>query len=708
MRRILFLGLTLAMSAFLFTNCAFQDWEPQPSENNGDVGGNTPGEKTDVPFEIAASIVQTKTANNDGELVWAAGDRLNAFHTVSSTTAIVNDGEVTLADAGKGLFEGTLAKGLKDGYAYDWYLFYPYTENLTIYENAAEITIGAAAGSAQRQVGNDSKAHLAGTAMPLFGAATGVEAGKTPAAQMHHLASIVEVVVTNGVTPPLKVSEVAVTANEAIVGTFGLDLSTSTLTYNPASTSNTAKLAVDGAAELAHGESAKFYIVVKPFSATPGTGIKLSVNGYEKEIILADAINCNAGETASVAFEYDRLDFEESLAGAYQIKGLWVYGGTGPEYGGAGFVDMHNKSWLFDEEAGHGIAAEMDNYLEFTLVDVLDGGNKTTGTCVNWAGADGKNWSCWYKQSEVPWNQADLTHFYRQIPVGESTWVRDYTVEPNTVTFTDSEGKTTVLELLAPQNANGHEFTNETFHTKLSGTDNWNKIYNDIDKVYYKPRNYYIEVAKVDAVPEASRTTEPVFVPTLPPDPSEVPPTIAGTYKYSNALCFGGIDPAFVGLVEKSWAFSGSIWCLQDDLYIFTATGQDENGNEIGEVDYQGGSDGYWDYIMPASYHKKDGIGDLDLSPFYGKIAQGKSQYIYDKTNCTVTFISDKGTDTARLLVPGSHDFSGKAHEVIATFALDFDLNYTGPNVPGYAQDWSDFERFYVAPHNYVLHLQKQ
>ena len=83
-------------------------------------------------------------------------------------------------------------------------------------------------------------------------------------------------------------------------------------------------------------------------------------------------------------------------------------------------------------------------------------------------------------------------------------------------------------------------------------------------------------------------------------------------------------------------------------------------------------------------------------------------QYIYDKTNCTVTFISDKGTDTARLLVPGSHDFSGKAHEVIATFALDFDLNYTEPNVPGYAQDWSDFERFYVAPHNYVLHLQKQ
>jgi hypothetical protein len=58
--------------------------------------------------------------------------------------------------------------------------------------------------------------------------------------------------------------------------------------------------------------------------------------------------------------------------------------------------------------------------------------------------------------------------------------------------------------------------------------------------------------------------------------------------------------------------------------------------------------------------------------------------------------------------MPGEHTVNGKAHTVIASCALDFDLNYTTPNVPGYAQDWSDFERFYVAPRNYVLHLQKQ
>lgn len=708
MRRILYLGLTLAMSAFLFTNCTFQDWEPQPSENTGDPGTPGPGEQKNVPFNVVASVAQTKTVTDGEDIVWAAGDALNVFHATASTTTIINDGKVELEDAGKGLFKGTLANALKEGYSYDWYMFYPYTDKLELLGNAATVTIGATASGVQVQSGNDSRAHLAGAAMPLYGTAMGVENDKTPTAELQHLASIIEVNVFNGVSPILNVSEIKVTAAQAIAGSFIVDFVEGTIVPAEGQTSNTAVLSVTGGAGLEKGQSAKFYLAVKPFTATPVDGLTISINGVEKALEFTESLNFVPGQTTSIDVTYYTIDFQESLVGAYQIKGLWVYGGTGPEYGGGGFVDMHNKNWLFDEEAGHGITAEMDNYLEFTLTDLIDGGNKTTGKCINWAGEDGKNWSCWYKQSEVPWNKADLTHFYRQIPVGESTWVRDYSVEPNTVTFTDSEGKVTVLELLAPHTANGHEFTNETFHTKLNGTDNWNAIYNDIDKVYYKPRNYFIEVAKVDDVPAEAKTSEPVFVPTLPPDPSEVPPTIAGTYKYANALCFGGIDPAFVGLVEKSWAFSGSIWCLQDDIYVFTATGTDANGNETGEVDYQGGADGYWDYIMPASYHNKDGYGDLDLSPFYGKIAQGKSQYIYNKTDCTVTFISDKETVVANLLVPGSHDFQGKNHEVIATFALDFDLNYTEPNVPGYAQDWSDFERFYVAPQNYVLHLNKQ
>jgi hypothetical protein len=42
---------------------------------------------------------------------------------------------------------------------------------------------------------------------------------------------------------------------------------------------------------------------------------------------------------------------------------MWVYGGTGAEYGGAGWVDIYNKPWWFDQASGHSITAELDNYL---------------------------------------------------------------------------------------------------------------------------------------------------------------------------------------------------------------------------------------------------------------------------------------------------------------------------------------------------------
>lgn len=714
MRRFIILVMTLAMAAFAFNNCAYPDWEPQaPSDDTGNVDPVTPTDPSKA-FSVVASIAETKTVSSEtGTITWESGDKINVFHAVSGETTYHSDNAATVDDVAKGLFKGTLSEGLKKGYTYDWYMFYPYTKELTVLGNAASVTIGSGASAFQTQAGNDSKAHVSGDAMPLYGTAMGVEEGKTPVAELQHLSSIIEINVINGVTPVLTVSEVKVTVAEAIVGSFTMDFVEGTLTAVQGASSNTATLKVTDGTGLEKGQSAKFYMLVKPGIITPADGLKISVNGVEKDVELTENIVLAPGQTSSIDFNYYTLDFEESLVGAYQIKGLWVYGGTGTDYGGGGFVDMHNKSWLFDEEAGHGITAEMDNYLEFTLVDLIDGGNKTTGKCINWAGKDGKNWSCWYNQGKVPWNKADITHFYRQIPVGESTWVRDYTVEPNTVTFTDSEGKVTVLELLAPQTANGHEFTNETFHTKLSGTDNWNAIYNDIDKVYYRPRNYYIEVAKVDEVPAESRTSEPVFVPTLPPDPSVVPATIAGTYIHSYAYCNGGIDPAFVAFVDKPWAFNengaGNVYKMKDDIYVFTATGTDSNGYETGEVDFQPGADGeYWDMIYPAAKHKKDGLGDLDMSSFYGKIPHGKSTYVYNKDKLTVTITQGDHTATANYLMPGEHTISGKAHSVIATFALDFDLNYTSPNVPGYAQDWSDFERFYVAPHNYVLHLQKQ
>ena len=719
MRRIFILGLTLAMSAFTFNNCAYPDWEPEPSTGNTDGDGTTnPEGPSSTAFSVVASIAQTKSeATAEGVLAWSEGDQINVFHAVSGENTYTADNAATFDK--DNTFKGMLAKGLKKGYTYDWYLFYPYTEGLSILGNKAQVTIGNVATGAQAQKGNDDKSHVSGEAMPLYGTAMGVDESKTPKTELQHLSSIIEINVINGVSPLLEVSEVKVTAKEAIVGSFTVDFEKGNIVPVEGTSSNTATLTVTGATGIEKNQSAKFYLVVKPFSATPVDGLKISVNGVEKELVLSETLNFTPGSTTSIDFTYYNIDFKESLVGAYQIKNLWVYGGTGPEYNSTAYLKMQEKTWCFDEEAGHGITAEMDNYLEFTMIDLIDGGNKTTGKCVNWAGKDGKNWSCWYNQTKVPWNKADMTHLYRQIPVGESTWVRDYTVTPNTVTFTDADGKQFVLELLAPQTINPNDgsnrsllLENEAFHVSFKGLglkDNWTHAYDDLGRIYYKPRNYFIEVVKVDEVPAESKTSEAVFVPTLPPDPNVVPATIAGTYKYTAAYCNGGIDPAFVGFVDKSWAFNSSVYNMQDDVYVFTATGTDSNGHETGEVDFQPGADGkYWDMIYPAANHKLEGYDDLDMSGFYGKIPQGKSTYVYNKEKLTVTITSGDHTATAAYLMAGEHTISGKAHTVTATFALNFDLNYTTPNIPGFAQNWSDFERFYVAPWNYVLHLTKQ
>ena len=102
-------------------------------------------------------------------------------------------------------------------------MFYPYTEGLSILGNKAQVTIGNVATGAQAQKGNDDKSHVSGEAMPLYGTAMGVDESKTPKTELQHLSSIIEINVINGVSPLLEVSEVKVTAKEAIVGSFTVD-----------------------------------------------------------------------------------------------------------------------------------------------------------------------------------------------------------------------------------------------------------------------------------------------------------------------------------------------------------------------------------------------------------------------------------------------------------------------------------------------------
>ena len=428
---------------------------------------------------------------------------------------------------------------------------------------------------------------------------------------------------------------------------------------------------------------------------------------------------------------------EESLVGAYKIQKFWVYGGTGPDYGGAGWVDMHNKTWWFDETTGHGIKAELDNYIEFTLTEFNADGTQSTGKCVNWAGADGKNWDCWfynnlnpstgeYRNPDAP---LDASNFYRQIPIGESTWVRDYTVTPNTVTFTDAEGRKTVLEILEPgyefvpgyndKNASANtrvfprtEGDDLTFHASVKGTDNWNKSYTEIDKIFYRPRDFFIDVDKVDAVPEESKTTEAKWVPEFPD--AEEPVTLAGTYKFRDGKTVGGKDGSITakGLVEQygTWdPVKASINSMKDDKFTFTATGTDANGNETGTVTFDKGADGLtWDYKL---LDNMNGNKEYDGTEMYCIFSiEGTTTYVYDATAGTVTLSTDGREYVVDFLTPGTYKYSGLDVTVPAAAAFGFhlDLGYTEARVAGYSSTSNGFSRHYVWARDHVFMFDKE
>ena len=735
MRRITILCMALAMSAFAFSSCAYQDWEPEPSKGGSDGNGSGLVIPAVTDFSVYASIAQTRSVvTEEGALVWTAGDLINVFHGVAGEAELVSDGVVFFNPRSEkpNEFLGKLGKELKKGYTYDWYIFYPYNEELSIVNNTGAAIIGSKADKAQIQAVYGDKTHVSGDYMPMFGTATGVEEGKTPNAELQHLSSILELNIASCMPTDVQISEVKVTAGEAIVGEFVFDFIKGSVTPVEGTSSNTATLTVKEPANLQNGESAKFYLIVKPFTAKAADGLTISVNGSDKQISLNEDLVFAPGKMTSIDYTYyDVTQIHDSLLGKFRIKTMWVYGGTGAEYGGAGWVDIYNKPWWFDQASGHSITAELDNYLEFTLTDLLDGGNKLTGKCVNWAGEDGKNWSCYFHNSQI--NGGDPTDgraLYRHIPIGESTWVRDLTVTPNTVTFTDAWGNVTVVEVYEPTYefvpgyndsnaaANTRTFPRTegddlTFHAKVTaGKDNWNTIYNEIDKVYDRPRDFFVDVDRVDEIPETAKTYEKPYEPASP-----YPESLAGTYQYATDMTVGGPDGVITvkALTEQyaTWQPAAEhINKMKNDKYIFTPTGTDQYQNEVGTVTFDDGGDGTWEYQLYDNLNGNKEYNGIDL---YGFIAHDSSTtYVWDRAAKTITFTTRGQEFVIDYLIPGLYKYAGKDVAVDSakfpyTFAMHYDMGYTEARVEGYNTKANNgFSRHYVWARDWVLYLQQQ
>ena len=294
----LFLGMAVVASLSL-TNCTEKEsLREHPSVSEG------------IPFEISTEL-DVKTVNDGLATKWAENDSLNLFHAVAGETSYVSDGKFTLDATREGVFTGELASALEKEQSYDWYAIYPYEKYVKTpaatnsgYRNLGQISNG----KYLTQNGNDSKAHLCGAALPLYGVAKSVASDAMPQMQMKNLTSVVAVDVNNTTTEALNVNSIKFTSTEDIVGTYYIDFTGESVKYTMSDAKyvkSTASLTVENS-EIAAGAKATFYIPIKPHTAKAGSTLTLSVNGYEKESpALTKDVTFTAGKIKTLKFDYN-------------------------------------------------------------------------------------------------------------------------------------------------------------------------------------------------------------------------------------------------------------------------------------------------------------------------------------------------------------------------------------------------------------------
>ncbi len=259
-----------------------------------------------IPFELTASSVETKTAIDGFTTSWIANDALDITHAIAGTTDYVNDGKFTITeetlDAKK--FNGTLKSELADDTAYDWYALYPKNDS------GSFTYIGHSKGATQK--GNNSTAHLCGSLCPLYGIAKNVNSSDPVAFEMLHLATVVEINVTNTTNEDLTVNTITLaSSDENIVGSYTIDFKGENVTYIDSDAkyvSKTATLNVVNGEAIPKDGNAKFYIPIKPHVAESGSKIVITVNGYEKEIPLTKDVTFKAGTIKKIRFNYDNTN----------------------------------------------------------------------------------------------------------------------------------------------------------------------------------------------------------------------------------------------------------------------------------------------------------------------------------------------------------------------------------------------------------------
>ena len=270
-------------------------------------------------LKVQTSVPESKTAISDAfETTWVAEDEISVFHAEAGNSEIKSDGAFGF-DADNN-FSGQIAGSLVVGKKYDWYAFYPHSEDF-----ASPAQIGVTVPTSVVAAGA-GVSHLTGGYAPLYGKIEEVAADQTPSVTMHHLLSVLEVVVHNNTLMPMNVNSITIEAAENIAGDFNVDITSGSPVFTATTGSKSVTLSLSAPVSIKASESAKFYFGIKPFTAAQGSTLKLKVNDDVKSLTLAEAVTFTGGKIKTLNYNSNGPTFTVNAQGkkvVFSVGNLW-------------------------------------------------------------------------------------------------------------------------------------------------------------------------------------------------------------------------------------------------------------------------------------------------------------------------------------------------------------------------------------------------
>ena len=245
-KKLLFLSLVL----LLLSSC-----------NQIDTGH----EKDLIRFSLYLSYPETKTVNDGKSTKWVLGDLVNVVFAESGTTNYFRGFDFKVTDVESGRIEGTLPEEFDPNLVYDWYVSHP---NSGTVSPTRSMYIGIWGSEYFAiQTGNNNMSHLAGgRRYPIVGNAKGVPGTMYPTVQMKNVASVIAFNVRNSTVNDVTIKDIQLKAPELINGKFTVDYSGDDIAVSSSNKESIARLEIQKGTPLKPGETAKFYMGVKPFS----------------------------------------------------------------------------------------------------------------------------------------------------------------------------------------------------------------------------------------------------------------------------------------------------------------------------------------------------------------------------------------------------------------------------------------------------------